>query len=118
MASIPPGTPWPSGCSPTRCPWGQKALPAYLGDDPAAWARHDACLLMAEAPAGFELLVEQGLADSFLEEQLKPALLVEACRKAGVSLTLNERAGYDHSYYFIASFIGAHLQWHAERLAG
>jgi S-formylglutathione hydrolase len=104
-------------CSPTRCPWGEKALGAYLGPDRSAWAGHDASLLVADAPAGTELLVDQGLADEFLESQLKPALLVAACAAAGVSLDLRERAGYDHSYYYIASFIGEHLDWHAERLA-
>lgn len=104
-------------CSPTRCPWGEKALGAYLGPDRSAWADHDASLLVADAPPGLELLVDQGLADEFLAAQLKPALLVAACAGAGVSLDLRERAGYDHSYYYIASFIGEHLDWHAERLA-
>jgi S-formylglutathione hydrolase len=104
-------------CSPTRCPWGEKALGAYLGPDRSAWAGHDASLLVADAPPGLELLVDQGLADEFLAVQLKPALLVAACAGAGVSLDLRERAGYDHSYYYIASFIGEHLDWHAERLA-
>jgi S-formylglutathione hydrolase len=103
-------------CSPTRCPWGEKALGAYLGPDRSAWAGHDASLLVADAPPGLELLVDQGLADEFLNVQLKPALLVAACAGAGVSLDLRERAGYDHSYYYIASFIGEHLDWHAERL--
>ncbi len=103
--------------SPTRCPWGEKAFTAYLGDDRSAWEGHDASLLVADAPAGLELLVDQGLADGFLEEQLKPGLLVKACAEAGVSLDLRERGGYDHSYYYIASFIGEHLDWHAERLA-
>lgn len=103
--------------SPTRCPWGHKAFTAYLGDDQDSWAAYDSCCLMSSAPDGFELLVEQGLADAFLEEQLKPQLLEEACRSAGVDLTLNRREGYDHSYYFISSFIGDHLEWHADRLA-
>ena len=103
-------------CSPTRCPWGRKALSGYLGPDEASWDRHDACRLMAEAPDGLELLVDQGLADDFLAEQLKPELLREACDAAGVSLTLRQHEGYDHSYYFIASFMGDHLEWHRERL--
>lgn len=103
-------------CSPTRCPWGQKALPGYLGADEASWNRHDACRLMADAPAGLEILVDQGLADDFLAEQLKPELLREACDAAGVSLTLRQHEGYDHSYYFIASFMRDHLEWHRERL--
>jgi S-formylglutathione hydrolase len=104
--------------SPTRCPWGHKAFTAYLGDDEDSWAAYDSCCLMKSAPDGFELLVEQGLADDFLEEQLKPQLLEEACQSAGVALTLNRREGYDHSYYFISTYIGDHLEWHADRLAG
>lgn len=103
-------------CSPTRCPWGHKALGAYLGDDQEDWQAYDACRLMARAPTGFELLVDQGMADTFLDEQLRPDLLEQACRDADVSLTLNRRQGYDHSYYFIASFVGGHIDWHAERL--
>lgn len=104
-------------CSPTRCPWGEKALSAYLGEDRRAWAGYDASLLVAEAPRGFELLVDQGLDDEFLVEQLKPELLEAACGAAGVELELRRQPGYDHSYYFIASFIGEHLDWHAARLA-
>jgi S-formylglutathione hydrolase len=102
--------------APTQCPWGQKAFSTYLGDDKASWESYDSCCLIANAPAGFELLVDQGLADNFLAEQLKPHLLEEACRTAGVALTLNRRDGYDHSYYFISSFIGEHLEWHESRL--
>ena len=103
--------------SPTRCPWGEKALGAYLGDDRSGWACYDASLLMAGAPAGTELLVDQGLADPFLAEQLKPEPLEAACPAAGAALDLRRRPGYDHSYYTIATFIGEHLEWHAERLA-
>jgi S-formylglutathione hydrolase len=103
--------------SPTRCPWGEKALAAYLGDDRSGWASYDASLLMAGAPAGTELLVDQGLADPFLADQLKPELLEAACADAGVALDLRRRPGYDHSYYTIATFIGEHLEWHAARLA-
>jgi S-formylglutathione hydrolase len=103
-------------CSPTRCPWGEKAFTAYLGPDRSTWAAHDASLLVADAPDGAEFLVDQGLADDFLDEQLKTHHLVDACAAAGVRLDLRERAGYDHSYYYIASFIGEHLDWHAERL--
>ncbi len=103
--------------SPTRCPWGRKALAAYLGSDEAAWAAHDATLLVeAGKGAGLEILVDQGLADNFLAEQLKPELLEAACAKAGVPLTLRRQDGYDHSYFFIASFIDDHLAWHAARL--
>jgi S-formylglutathione hydrolase len=103
--------------SATRCPWGRKAFQAYLGDDEAAWRAWDATYLVAEAtgraPA---LLVEQGEEDQFLDEQLKPHLLEEACEAAGHPLTLNRRPGYDHSYYFIASFIDEHLLYHARAL--
>ncbi len=102
--------------SPMRCPWGEKALSGYLGADRAAWRRHDACALIADGARLPEILVDQGAADPFLEEQLKPDLLEAACRDAGVALTLNRREGYDHSYFFIASFIADHLRWHAARM--
>jgi len=105
--------------SPARCPWGEKALGAYLGPDRAAWAAHDAALLVeAGAAKGRfdDILVDQGTADQFLDGQLKPELLEAACRKAGQPLTLRRQQGYDHSYFFIASFIGEHLDWHARRL--
>lgn len=103
--------------SPIHCPWGQKALGGYLGDDPAAWRRYDACALIedgARCEAG--ILVDQGLSDQFLTEQLKPELLEEACRKAGQPLTLHRQEGYDHSYFFIATFMEDHLRWLGERL--
>ena len=103
--------------SPTRCPWGHKALSAYLGEDWDAWKDYDACSLMKRAPADLELLVDQGLEDPFLKEQLRPELLEDACEQAGVNLTRHRREGYDHSYYFVSSFIGEHLEWHAKRLA-
>jgi S-formylglutathione hydrolase len=102
--------------SPINCPWGEKALGKYLGDDRAAWREYDACAMIADGARVPELLVEQGTADQFLEEQLKPHLLQEACDKAGIELTLNMREGYDHSYYFISTFLGDHVRWHAERL--
>lgn len=102
--------------SPMRCPWGEKALGGYLGPDRDAWRRYDATALLDEGARVPELLVDQGEADNFLEGQLKPELLEEACRKAGVPLTLRRQPGYDHSYYFIASFLEEHLRWHAERL--
>lgn len=102
--------------SPMRCPWGEKALGGYLGLDRAAWRRYDATALLEDGARAPELLVDQGEADNFLEGQLKPQLLEEACRKAGVPLTLRRQPGYDHSYYFIASFMEDHLRWHAERL--
>lgn len=103
--------------SPTRCPWGHKAFAAYLGADQSAWRDHDASqLIEAGAAKGLEILVDQGTADNFLAEQLKPELLEVACRSAGVPLTLRRQEGYDHSYFFIASFIEDHLAWHAARL--
>ena len=99
-----------------RCPWGEKALSRYLGQDRATWRAYDACALIADGARLPEILVEQGSADPFLEGQLKPDLLEEACREAGIVLTLNRRDGYDHSYFFIASFIADHLGWHARRL--
>ncbi len=102
--------------APMQVPWGQKALSGYLGPDEAAWRRYDTCALIADGGYDRPLLVEQGLADNFLAEQLRPELLEAACKAAGVPLRVNRRAGYDHSYYFIASFIGEHIVWHAERL--
>jgi len=102
--------------SPLNCPWGEKALSGYLGEDRGAWREYDACALIADGARVDALLVDQGTADQFLDEQLKPELLREACDKAGIPLTLNMRAGYDHSYYFISSFMADHVRWHAQRL--
>lgn len=105
--------------SPTRCPWGQKALGTYLGSDQAAWRSHDAALLIESGAARGrydEILVDQGGADNFLVEQLKPELLEAACASVGQRLNLRRQEGYDHSYFFVSSFIGTHLAWHAERL--
>jgi len=106
--------------APTRCPWGRKAFAAYLGEDQRTWAEHDAASLIAAGAAhgAFDdILVDQGGADSFLAEQLQPELLEDACRQAGQKLTLRTQAGYDHSYFFITSFIADHVAWHAARLA-
>jgi S-formylglutathione hydrolase len=102
-------------CSPMRCPWGEKALAGYLGDDRDAWRGHDACALIEDGRRVAEILVDQGLADSFLERELKPELLERACDEAGIPLTLRRQEGYDHSYYFIASFMAEHVGWHAQR---
>jgi S-formylglutathione hydrolase len=103
--------------SPMRCPWGEKALTGYLGTDRARWREYDATALIEERGwRGPALLVDQGTADQFLETQLKPGLLEEACRRAGVPLTLRLQAGYDHSYFFIATFIEEHLRFHARNL--
>jgi S-formylglutathione hydrolase len=102
--------------APSRVPWGQKALPRYLGNDPAAWAAHDAVALIDSGHLVAELLVDQGLADGFLDAQLQPERLEAACARAGIPLTLRRHPGYDHGYWFIQSFVGDHLRWHAERL--
>ena len=102
--------------APSRVPWGEKALAAYLGDDRAAWAEWDACALVAGARERLPLRVDQGDADPYLDAQLRPALLREACEAAGHPLDLRMRPGYDHGYYFIASFIGEHIAHHADAL--
>ncbi|MBH0113001.1 S-formylglutathione hydrolase [Novosphingobium sp. YJ-S2-02] len=103
--------------SPLACPWGEKALGGYLGGDKAAWREYDACALIEDGARVADLLVDQGDADGFLEEQLRTPLLVAACEKAGQPATIRMQAGYDHSYYFISSFMAEHVAWHAERLA-
>lgn len=102
--------------APTQVPWGRKALPAYLGDHPAAWAAHDACALIDAGARVADLLVDQGEADAFLAEQLRPELLEAACARADIPLTLRRHAGYDHGYWFVQSFVADHLRWHAARL--
>ncbi|MCF8469240.1 MAG: S-formylglutathione hydrolase [Parvibaculum sp.] len=105
--------------SPTRCPWGEKAFAAYLGADRSAWAAHGASALMASGAATGhfdDILIDQGLADGFLEKELKPELFEEACAMHRQTLTLRRHEGYDHSYYFIQSFIGDHLAFHARHL--
>lgn len=101
-----------------RCPWGEKALGGYLGPDRAAWRGHDACALLADGARLPGLLVDQGTADPFLAAQLKPELLQAACAAADVPLTLRMQEGYDHSYFFVASFMADHLRWHSQALAG
>ena len=104
--------------SPMRCPWGEKALAGYLGPEQAAWVDYDATALIAKRGwKGPPLLVDQGTKDQFLDSQLKPELLREACTQAGVPLDLHLRDGYDHSYFFIATFIEEHLRFHARNLA-
>ena len=97
-------------------PWGRKAFSAYLGADPAAWQAWDAVELVRHAQERLPLLVDQGGADEFLEPQLRPELLQAACTAAGHPLTLRVHPGYDHSYYFIASFLGEHFAHHAAAL--
>ena len=105
--------------APSRCPWGEKAFGRYLGPDRSTWAAHDASALMAAARTPYPqgILVDQGLADKFLAEQLMPEAFEAACAQAGQPLTLRRHAGCDHGYYFIASMVDDHLRWHAERLA-
>ncbi|MEQ8691827.1 MAG: S-formylglutathione hydrolase [Pseudomonadales bacterium] len=103
-------------CSTLNCPWGEKALGNYLGADRSAWQVYDSCALLAEATDQLPMLVDQGSADDFLAEQLKPHLLQEAADKADYPLQLRMQPGYDHSYFFIASFIGEHIAFHASHL--
>lgn len=102
--------------APLQCAWGEKALGGYLGPDRMAWRSYDACALIADGARVAEILVDQGDADGFLVEQLRPELLAEACEAAGIELTLRMQPGYDHSYNFISTFMGDHVAWHAERL--
>ena len=102
--------------SPLNCPWGEKAMTAYLGPDRAKWAEHDACELVEARGHTGTILVDQGDADGFLEEQLKTHLFEAACKTAGVSATIRMQPGYDHSYFFIATFIEDHLRHHAAAL--
>ena len=102
--------------APSRVPWGQKALGGYLGSDQSAWRLHDAVALIQDGARISDILVDQGDADPFLTEQLQPSLLAEACADANIPLTLRLQPGYDHSYYFISTFMEDHLRWHAARL--
>ncbi len=102
--------------APSQVPWGQKALGTYLGEDRSAWAAWDTCALLRAATERLPLLVDQGEADEFLSTQLKTHLLSETCEQFGHPLQLHMRAGYDHSYYFIASFIEDHIAHHAHAL--
>jgi S-formylglutathione hydrolase len=102
--------------APSQVPWGQKALAAYLGPNRAAWREHDAVALIEDGARLTELLVDVGDADPFVEKELQPGLLEAACRSAGIELTLRRQPGYDHSYYFISTFMPDHLAWHSERL--
>jgi S-formylglutathione hydrolase len=102
--------------APSQVPWGQKAFAGYLGEDRAAWAAHDACALVRTRPLSTEILVDVGTADRFLDSQLRPELFEAACAEAGQKLQLRRQTGYDHSYYFIASFVADHLAHHARAL--
>ena len=102
--------------APTQVPWGQKALGRYLGEDRSKWRGHDAVALIEDGARVAELLVDVGDADPFLDKELKPELLERACADAGIPLKLRRQPGYDHSYYFISTFMADHLRWHAKRL--
>jgi S-formylglutathione hydrolase len=102
--------------SPLNCPWGEKALRGYLGPDRSAWREYDARALIEDGARLPALLVDQGEADGFLAEQLKTQLLDDVCRKAGQPATIRMQPGYDHSYYFISTFMAEHVAWHADRL--
>ncbi|PNQ75535.1 S-formylglutathione hydrolase [Erythrobacter sp. SAORIC-644] len=102
--------------SPLACPWGEKALGGYLGADRQAWREYDACALIEDGARLPALLVDQGTADGFLEEQLKTELLIEICENAGMPANIRFQDGYDHSYYFISTFMAEHVAWHARHL--
>ena len=102
--------------SPLNCPWGEKALTGYLGDDRADWRAYDAVALIEDGARLPELLVDQGTADNFLNDQLKTHLLDEACRNVDMRAEIRMQEGYDHSYFFISTFMAEHIAWHAERL--
>ncbi|MEO5810207.1 MAG: S-formylglutathione hydrolase [Sphingomicrobium sp.] len=102
--------------APRQVPWGRKALRHYLGEDEAAWRLHDSVALIEDGARLDELLIDIGEADPFLEKELRPDLLEAACKAAGIPLTLRHQPGYDHSYYFISTFLADHVEWHAERL--
>ena len=103
-------------CHPLECPWGEKALTGYLGPDKAKWREYDAVALIEDGARLPDLLVDQGSADNFLDEQLKPNLLDHVCRNADMRAQIRMQDGYDHSYYFISTFMAEHVAWHAERL--
>jgi S-formylglutathione hydrolase len=105
-------------CAPTRCPWGQKAFRGYLGDDEKAWREYDATELVKREPFPGPILVDQGLADKFLSEQLYPEVFEAACKQSKQTLQIRRHAGYDHGYFFISTFVEDHLRHHAGHLTG
>lgn len=104
--------------APSQVPWGKKAFQGYLGSDPERWAEHDACKLVLRRTHSAKILIDQGTDDKFLSEQLRPELFAEAAAQAGQALELRRQPGYDHSYYFVATFIESHLRHHAALLGG
>ena len=104
--------------APSQVPWGQKAFTAYLGSDRATWSQYDATELVKKQPSKAHILIDQGAADQFLERELQPQRFAAAASSAGQEVTLRMQEGYDHSYYFVSTFVDDHLRWHAERLQG
>jgi S-formylglutathione hydrolase len=104
--------------APTQCPWGRKAFGGYLGSNEADWPAYDASALIARRPFHSPILIDQGSADPFLAEQLHPDVFAAACKRSGQALDLRMRAGYDHGYYFIQTYMADHLAWHAAALTG
>ncbi len=102
--------------SPLNCPWGEKALTGYIGENRRNWREYDACALIEDGARVSDMLIDQGTADNFLKSQLKTQLLEDACAAAGQRATIRMQEGYDHSYYFISTFMAEHIAWHAERL--
>ncbi len=102
--------------APSQIPWGQKAFSKYLGTDPTTWAEYDACALVQRQPFGAMILIDQGTSDQFLTHQLQPDLFVQACQAVDQPLTLRFQEGYDHGYFFVATFVGDHLKHHAQAL--
>ena len=102
--------------SPSTAPWGQNALGRYLGENRDAWARHDACELIRRGAKQLPMLIDQGLGDEFLQKQLQTEKLEQACKEANYRVAIHYREGYDHSYFFVSSFIGQHIDFHAQAL--
>ena len=103
-------------CNPTKIPWGEKAFTKYLGDDQLAWHEYDACSLIKSRGWQSDILIDQGEEDEFLADQLKPESFVQACEENNVAVSLRMQPGFDHSYFFISSFIQDHIEWHSQRL--
>ncbi|MEM9616984.1 MAG: S-formylglutathione hydrolase [Pseudomonadota bacterium] len=104
--------------APSQTPWGRKAFSNYLGPDEAAWVEYDATQLVAARPSNAEIFIDQGDADAYLQEELRPDLFAKAAAQSGQKLTLKMREGYDHSFFFISTFLEEHMRWHLERLSG
>ena len=102
--------------APSQVPWGEKALAGYLGDDRSSWRKHDAVALIEDGARLAELLIDVGDADPFIQTELRPELLERACATAGIPVSLRVQPGYDHSYFFISTFMADHIAWHAERM--